>query len=338
MDLMNNHQEENKESRVMLSPAPALAALLENSLDYAGIFPPASLPFDVAVRRYAAYVSGPEAWMVANFVCPVKRLRDLDALLPLFHEHAPLRVSVLAGPPATLSELRADLREMVESVAGFQRSYYPKAFVNSLEISLPADSAEADASVRVPELMAHLTESLGASGIRGVTVFFEPTADWGRLSGITMEAVAVLNSGAGVPAAFKLRTGGVTADAFPTIDRIAYTIAACQELGIGFKCTAGLHHPIRRESHLPGVMMHGFLNVFVAAVLAHGPASRSMDLRRILAEEDASQLLFDEEGLTWREMRVPLAAISAARRELILSFGSCSVDEPLEDLKALGML
>jgi hypothetical protein len=336
---MKDHQDQQrKQSGISTSRRPGLAALLGNSLDYAGMFPPAGLPLEDAVRRYAAHLSGPEAWILSRFVCPARRLRELDAFLPLFRGGAPLRVSALAPSSPTSRKLHADLREAVRLLSEFQRIHYPRAVIDSVEISLPADLAGPDGRFRIPELITEIAESLGASGVEGATVFYEATADWGGLSGATLEAIAAHDSGAAVPAAFKLRTGGVAAEAFPSIDRVAYTIASCQELGVAFKCTAGLHHPVRRDGDIPGTKMHGFLNVFVAAALAHVPSNRGLDLRTVLADEDASNFSFDGRGLAWRDLRVPLAGISAARRRLILSFGSCSVEEPLDDLKVLRIL
>ena len=44
--------------------APALAALLDRLIDYAGTFPPAGLPRDVAVANYLRYHVGPHAGML----------------------------------------------------------------------------------------------------------------------------------------------------------------------------------------------------------------------------------------------------------------------------------
>src|SRR5438067_11130110 len=56
----------------------SLRALLEGVIDYAGLFPPAKLPLEQAVRNYARYHSEPESWMLARFVCPEKQLADLN--------------------------------------------------------------------------------------------------------------------------------------------------------------------------------------------------------------------------------------------------------------------
>jgi hypothetical protein len=135
----------------------------------------------------------------------------------------------------------------------------------------------------------------------------------------------------------KIRTGGTTADAFPTIGTLAAFIRACAEMNIPFKATAGLHHPIRCTKALtydadsPTGVMHGFLNVFLATALPE-------QAEHILAEENARAFAFDDGGFWWRDLRVATDEIARVRRELFISFGSCSFEEPVADLKELGWL
>ena len=67
---------------------------------------------------------------------------------------------------------------------------------------------------------------------------------------------------------YKLRTGGVTADAFPTSAQIARALVTAATHQLPIKFTAGLHHPIRQFRDEVKTKMHGFLNVLGAAVLA----------------------------------------------------------------------
>lgn len=135
----------------------------------------------------------------------------------------------------------------------------------------------------------------------------------------------------------KIRTGGVTIDAFPPVEDIAAFIRACRDAGVPFKATAGLHHPLRCVKPLtydrdaPTGTMHGFLNVFLAAALPdHADA--------ILIEQDPASIRFDDDGVSWRDQHVSTDALATMRREFAISFGSCSFEEPIADLQALGWL
>ncbi len=93
----------------------------------------------------------------------------------------------------------------------------------------------------------------------------------------------------------KIRTGSVRADQIPTTEQVARFIAACAAHSIGFKATAGLHHPLRNEYRLtyddnpPRAMLHGFLNVFVAALLAFDQRIPIATIEEILCETAPSK-------------------------------------------------
>ena len=81
--------------------------------------------------------------------------------------------------------------------------------------------------------------------------------------------------------------------------------------------------------------MHGFLNLLAAAALA--PRSDLDALLRIVAEEDARAFAFDEATFAWRDRRVNLDYLRSTRACAFAGYGSCSFDEPIADLTALGL-
>jgi hypothetical protein len=142
----------------------------------------------------------------------------------------------------------------------------------------------------------------------------------------------------------KVRSGGVTDDAFPSVEDLARFLVGCHEAGVPFKATAGLHHPLRAEHALtyepdsPRGTMHGFLNVFVAAALLHAGAVDEAGVRAILAEREASAFDFDGHGLRWRDHVLDRDGLIAARRAFAHSFGSCSFEEPIDELQNAELL
>src|SRR5690606_18447116 len=139
----------------------------------------------------------------------------------------------------------------------------------------------------------------------------------------------------------KIRTGGVTADAFPDAAQVARFLAACVRLGVPFKATAGLHHPIRAAYPLtyapdaPRGTMFGYLNVFLAAALLHGGGSEA-DATELLEETRLGAFSFSDHGVSWDGYRFTLDDLAESRR-LALGVGSCSFDEPLDDLVTAGL-
>jgi hypothetical protein len=127
----------------------------------------------------------------------------------------------------------------------------------------------------------------------------------------------------------KFRTGGVTAGAFPSADDLAYCILAAFNAGVPFKLTAGLHRAVRHTATDTGFEHHGFANVLVAVARCLGGAGAG-EVVQVLGERDAASLVDELDGLSRDD--------AIAIRSVFLSFGCCGVDEPIADLRALGLL
>ena len=119
----------------------------------------------------------------------------------------------------------------------------------------------------------------------------------------------------------KVRCGGASV---PSVAELAAFVRRCRELGVPFKATAGLHHPIAA----PG--RHGFLNLLAAATFG--------DEEQALADGDPAAFALGEGRFAWRGREADAAEIERVRRDVFVSFGSCSVAEPVADLEALGLL
>lgn len=141
----------------------------------------------------------------------------------------------------------------------------------------------------------------------------------------------------------KVRTGGLTPEAIPGSDYLADFLLEAAARRLPFKATAGLHHPIRSLRPLtyavdaPQAVVHGFVNVFTAAAFAWYGAPREIVLD-LLNDVDPHAFSFQENEMTWRGRRLTASQVEDARRQFAHSFGSCSFDEPVSDLRDLGWL
>ncbi|MBU6454398.1 MAG: hypothetical protein KGS72_21700 [Cyanobacteria bacterium REEB67] len=137
----------------------------------------------------------------------------------------------------------------------------------------------------------------------------------------------------------KMRTGGLKPEAIPSAGQVAEFINRCADLELPFKATAGLHHPLRSmqaltyEADAPQAVMHGFINVLMASAFAWQGAT---DLEPILNEMDPQAFKFDDDAY-WRGRPITRKQIIDMRANLMHSIGSCSFDEPVQDLRALGL-
>jgi hypothetical protein len=305
-----------------MGPA-SLRALLAHSIDYAGLFPPANLALEPALRNHSQYVRVPESWMLGAFILPVAEFDAAARHLSDFDSEHPLRISALGPRTDNAEAFLKSLSATIDAIATF-RSRFDAAVIEQLEMPLPADVNA--------ELLRATRERVGHSDLK---TFWEAKADAAeRIAELLSENNA---ANAGRKLGFKLRTGGVTADAFPSSAQIAMALMAAGTRGVPIKFTAGLHHPVRRFHDSVQTKMHGFLNVLGAGVLALEHDWRQSEVIQMLDDEDAGSFSFTEDFFAWRECRISTEAI-ALRRELVTSFGSCSFDEPREDLRALNLL
>ena len=307
----------------MMCPA-SLRALLTRSIDYAGLFPPANLALEPALQNHSQYVRVPESWMLGAFILPVAEFDAAVRYLSNFDNEHPLRISALGSRSDNADAFLKSLSATIDAIAAFQLRFAPSASIEQLEMPLPPEiNADLFKAVR-----QHLRDS-------NLKVFWEAKAD-------AAERVIELLSHSNLANAeqtmgFKLRTGGVTAEAFPSSAQVATALMAAATRGVPIKFTAGLHHPVRLFHDSVETKMHGFLNVLGAGVLALEHDWRQNEITQMLEDEDAGSFSFTEDSFAWREWKIATEAI-AARRELVTSFGSCSFDEPRDDLRVLKLL
>ncbi len=309
--------------------SPSLRALLSGIIDYAGLFPPAKLPLAEALRNYAGYRTEPDSWMLGRFICPAARLVELDPFLKeLFPSDPPLAVSALGRGGNTGIEALQGLQADLDAINACRQRHGGRVVIDVLETRLPVDLVANPALAKVFFASAKVPIQQGGLPL---AVYYEAAfgPSWREALGAFIPA---LDGG------FKLRCGGLEASAFPTTEQVAFALTTCLHAGRPFKATAGLHHPLRHFDRQLGTTMHGFLNVFGAGVLASALNLTEEQLRPILADEDPSHFRFTDTAFQWQELSAPLGAITAARRERFISFGSCSFDEPRADLRSLGLL
>jgi hypothetical protein len=300
-------------------PAASLRALLERSVDYAGMFPPCSLELESALTNQAGYLRLPDSWMLNAFVLPVAQFDKAKQFLPLFDPMHPLGISALGPKTENATAFREALLETDAAIRSLAAHNVDLVSIAQLEMFLPGD---ADSSL--------LEEARSIVG--SLPAFWEAPAERAER---TIALLAEHNSNADDPTfGYKMRTGGVTADAFPTSAQIAPALIAPATHQVPIKFTAGLHHPLRQYREEVQTKMHGFLNVLGAAVLAAEHRWDAAQTTAMLEDENVSSFKFDDEFFAWRDWKIDLQRLGD-RRKFVTTFGSCSFNEPREDLRVL---
>ena len=292
----------------------SVRALLAEIVDYAGLFPPSQLPMNEAAANYAAYLESNFKWMLGRFVVPVARLAELAQSAETFFETGAdvWKLSVLAG---------GEIDRTVETIRQFNENFAGKAVADALEV-------KAQNAAEIENIAAHLPA--------GLAVYFELPLDEKLADSVI--ALAIHRHRA------KIRTGGITPDAFPSVEQITRFMRICLAANVPFKGTAGLHHPLRSlksltyEKNAPTAKMNGFLNVFLAAAFLQQGYEPKL-IHELLKDERADNFQFRADGVLWRqEYFAHTSQLRFLRERSIISFGSCSFAEPIEDLQELGLL
>jgi hypothetical protein len=281
---------------------PESPAFLDALVDDAAIFPPGNVPLDQAVKEHHGHREAPYAGLVGGFVASDTRLADLA---PLADPDRPLDLNVVVTGGAGALE------------PAVRWSHADGLRLRALEIALRDGGGLGDDLARNASRVAAMVDNLRREMGDDVEVYVEPprrtlVGDQAWLAALDEISMAGLR--------LKFRTGGVTADAFPSVAELASSIDAALDRETPFKCTAGLHDAVRHTDPETGFEHHGFLNVLLATRVA-------------LDGGDIEAALSSAEPAT----QLPAPEACASARRWFTSFGSCSVLDVHEDLVDLDL-
>ena len=292
-----------------------LSTLLEGVIDYAGLFPPAKLSLPEAVEEYVELRNGAHSWLVSRFAVAATDLAGLGAELEKHELDEVFPLAVIGSSAPEQHGWKASLDHDLEALRLFAARFGDRAFVEAFEVRIP-NNAMVEEAIR----------EVGKLQVEDLIV----ELPWGP--GLE-DAIAAL---AGSETVFaKARTGGMDRAAFPTSAQLALFIQHCVQLDLPFKLTAGLHHPMPNVDTVTGARAHGFVNVLSAVALTYQEDFSVAEITEVLEEERPRAFAFSDEGLSWNGIDVPLETLEEVR-ELFVSFGSCSVEEPAAGLASAG--
>ena len=291
-----------------------LRAALAGLIDYAGLYPPASLDLAHVVANHQRYARSGEGWLLGRLVVPLARLEEVHPLIGR-DDVSPesWTISVLARPGDRLDSLE-------DRITSFNQRH-PGSAVVAVELAAHTVGDVSRIAGDVPEryeryielaLGDHLPELLDAVAVGGCYA--------------------------------KVRTGGVTSDAFPSAAALSAFIAHCVARDLPFKATAGLHHPIRGSYRLtyepqsPSGVMHGFVNLVVATGLLSVRRIDDIGAASILETSDAAAFGMEGDGIRFGPHRLTIDECNSARAHVLRSVGSCSFEDAVADLRRIGWI
>ena len=332
----------------------SLRAFMNGLIDYAGLFPPAKLPLDEAIDDYIIHLKGENSWMLGRFIIPVSKLNELDQFVSLFDEIGPLELAVLGSGGDSNDEYLSEISKDMAKISDYRNKHSGKVRIEVYECKLPSNSPSKKTMKKATDLLnqnklSHYHEfpELPDVGINYSTD--EDESSWNEEILPVVSMIAELE-GAGI----KLRCGGIVKEAFPSVEQMAAMIQTCALIGIPMKCTAGLHHPIRHFADEYDTYMHGFINTFGAGVFTSNfpnPVNSQERFRmfimlsHMIGDRKGDNFDFENQGMVWKVgddrgaiFEFNNESISNCRKNGMVSYGSCSFQEPIDDLKQLGWM
>lgn len=297
-------------------PSASAKALLTEIIDYAGLFPPSLATMAEAVGNYAAYKKSVYSWMLGRFIVPAARLDEFlesaNEFLKAENADNGWRLSVLASE---------DVYESIRLIENFNRQNADRVLCDAFEIRANTVSEIENAARILPDYL---------------TAYFEVPINHNLAD--LVSTLAITNQRA------KIRTGGVTPDAFPKTREIIRFMRTCLAANVPFKATAGLHHPVRcfkpltYEPDAPEGTMHGFMNLFIAAGFIRQGYKTNL-VESLMEDEFSESFSFSDGGVTWHiNYALTTRQLQILRERNIISFGSCSFEEPIADLQEMEVL
>ncbi|MFM8312696.1 MAG: hypothetical protein ACKOA8_00250 [Deltaproteobacteria bacterium] len=315
-------------------------ALLGSTIDYAGTFPPAALSLEKAVFRAARWrKEGKHPWLMSKMVLPVADIKKLSAsfLYDQSADGAPWLFAALGTP--CQSELPHEFYKTVEWDLRELRRCREKWFysscrqdVISYETKLPSAILASQSHTKIYDFVSPVLERAGhltSNELRDI--FFEVSFEGEWKTSIENTARALVdwlddNEDLDLIPGIKFRTGGAF---IPSEAQLAEAISQVTRHGLRFKATQGLHHAVTHGKDF------GFVNLFASLCLAQGYGADqfgSDQIQACLKESESRNFQFKKESFHWRDFSMTNEEIEAARRSHGATFGSCSLDEPDEDL------
>ena len=303
-------------------PTKSLNLFLSKLIDYAGLFPPANLDLIPALNNYRKYIDCEDSWMMSQFIIPLNDLKNISVKdMELFDDSFPLDLSILSG----------NLANDIEKLNSFKNLYPNKVKFSGLETRIS----------NLDELLDLLTSTNSTikNNNLNLSSFFElPYCEnWLVKMENAINTISKFNKLNQTNFGFKLRCGGIKADMFPEPSFVSNAILSCIKNEVPMKFTAGLHHPVRHFNDSVNTKMYGFFNIFIGGMLAQKFNLNFNQLVEILTDEDEANFIFNEDEFRWKNYKIKNEEIEQYRSKNFISYGSCSFDEPREDLTNLGI-
>jgi hypothetical protein len=274
--------------------------MLEGFIDYAGLYPPADLPMQTVVNNWSSFLQSEDNWMLARLIIPANRLDEFKKCA---------------------KDLLPSSEEEMWQLSVLLPPVRSEKFETAVQTTIEFNIESCGAVANVVEFKASTTEEIDAA----LSILHDDLYPFIELP-IEEDPRGLIACLSGSIAGAKVRTGGVTPDLYPSSTMLARFIHSCAFAGQAFKATAGMHSPCQYKNESVGVLEYGFLSVLQATAAASIHDATVGEVENILNAVEPDFSPFTE------------IQLEQVRAELFNSLGTCSFDDPRNDLRKMGLL
>lgn len=293
----------------MMSERSALNTVLSGLFDYAGTFPPASLPLEQAVAEALRFDTDLNRPFLVNSrgVFNSSDVRDVNHIVETEGSlNKPFEFSTLLTAGEGLNQSVDELHKVLADSKSL------KMGAIEIKVSSPSDFEQAKG------LLKHFSD---------IRMFLEPSKEIRDQAVAYIDTLGVEKNRLGI----KVRAAGPTA---VSTSELAVLIKYLADKEISLKVTQGLHSPF-----IKGEAPTGFLSLAVASYFSRAGASVDQ-IENILSLTDLKQIDFNHGGrnsISYDGLTVELKRCLELSQLGIIRVGSCSIKEPDEYLDKLGL-
>ena len=300
----------------------ASEVFLSKLIDYAGIFPPANLKLPLALSNYRSYMQSTHHWIISKFIISSTDLRKISIKdINQFNSQNLLNLSIITK----------NFNKDYNIINTFLREFSNNVKFSCLETQISNINNFNNQMIEINDLIK--------KNKLNISLFFELLSkNWKDDIPFVIDNISRFNKTYETNFGFKLRCGGIKKSSFPAPTYISTVLLQSIKKNVPMKFTAGLHHPYIYNDSQINTKMYGFFNVFLSGMFAKKYDLNENDIIKILIDENKNHFQFKENKIKWKSYYITTDEILDYRLKNFISFGSCSFDEPCEDLKENGIL
>lgn len=322
--------------------------LLNSAVTYAGLYPPASLKLNEALRNYVDFSHSKYAWMLANFILPHHELPFLSSFADRKHRlKGPLSLCITGPETNTLFEFKNVINNIEQQIMAAHTGYPGEVRTNLLELKLPLSSIETLNPEELIKALEAVVSTTAESRLLPHRVFFEvPGNEYdAELTKKVIKVIAVHNKSIlkrkvnnYLFSGIKINCSTKKSGKIPSASYLAEVILYARDANVAVKFSGSENTPYPSYSYSLGAKMHGFINIFAASILAYTQDLTVDETIEVIEEKRPDNFTFKDEYFAWRELAAPTIEIKMLRMLSITTFNFTSFTTPIDGLKELGYL